>query len=369
MIKKTIFKLFLTAISNNIREKTKIHLLLPLFLCKFANHLQIRKNNMDKRVSWIDLLRGICMLAILLDHTELYYTGMNIINYNAYVVNALTIFFVLSGYLMYKDKQIFDIKHKLKSIVKGLLIPYFIFTTIIALPKAFAHGNTIEFNNICTQILMGQASWFVAALCLSEFIFAIVIWITRGKLPLLFSIGVIGFCISIYLSQGNQPYPWQLDNSMQALLFLSIGYTYHRYEQFFNIFNRLSSISLLFVLLVLIKIYEYMNEVNMLIWHIDINNYLLFLLDTPLCALIMIHISKRSPRCKWLEWTGVHSLVYYFLCGGVPFIICKIFTNIGLPYNGTYLYVIVTFLLVYGITSAFTWIIYKYTPFLVGKQK
>lgn len=44
-----------------------------------------------QRKHWIDLLRGICMLAILLDHTEIYYTGTNIINYNAYVVNALTI--------------------------------------------------------------------------------------------------------------------------------------------------------------------------------------------------------------------------------------------------------------------------------------
>lgn len=40
-----------------------------------------------QRKHWIDLLRGICMLAILLDHTEIYYTGTNIINYNAYVVN------------------------------------------------------------------------------------------------------------------------------------------------------------------------------------------------------------------------------------------------------------------------------------------
>jgi fucose 4-O-acetylase-like acetyltransferase len=113
------------------------------------------------------------MLGILLDHTEIYYTGSNIINYNVYVVNALTIFFILSGYLMYKDNPTFNIKHKLKSIFKSLLIPYFIFTTIIAVPKALAHGNTIEWINICMDIIMGQASWFVAALCLSELIFAL----------------------------------------------------------------------------------------------------------------------------------------------------------------------------------------------------
>ncbi len=31
------------------------------------------------RIYWIDMLRGICMIAILLDHTELYVAGYNII--------------------------------------------------------------------------------------------------------------------------------------------------------------------------------------------------------------------------------------------------------------------------------------------------
>ena len=50
-----------------------------------------------ERKHWIDSLRGICMIAILLDHTELYYTGVNIIDYNIYVANVLVLFFILSG--------------------------------------------------------------------------------------------------------------------------------------------------------------------------------------------------------------------------------------------------------------------------------
>lgn len=55
-----------------------------------------------QRKVWIDNLRGFCMLAILLDHTEIYYTGENVIDYNLYVANVLIVFFILSGYLMYK---------------------------------------------------------------------------------------------------------------------------------------------------------------------------------------------------------------------------------------------------------------------------
>lgn len=66
----------------------------------------------NKRKTWIDFLRGICMLAILLDHTEIYYTGTNIINYNVYVTDALYLFFFISGYLIYKDGKAFDLKKK-----------------------------------------------------------------------------------------------------------------------------------------------------------------------------------------------------------------------------------------------------------------
>lgn len=36
--------------------------------------------NSLKRIGWIDNLRGFCMLAILLDHTESYYLDYHIIN-------------------------------------------------------------------------------------------------------------------------------------------------------------------------------------------------------------------------------------------------------------------------------------------------
>ena len=70
------------------------------------------------RQLWIDMLRGGCMLAILLDHTEIYYTGTNIIPYTLYVPNALCVFFFLSGYLFFKP-QGFSLRAKLVSPVEN----------------------------------------------------------------------------------------------------------------------------------------------------------------------------------------------------------------------------------------------------------
>lgn len=320
-----------------------------------------------QRKEWIDNLRGFCMLAILLDHTEIYYAGNNIIDYNLYVVNALIIFFILSGYLMYKPTG-FCLKNKISSIFRTLLIPYFIFTTIIYIPKALAHGNRLDFLEMASTILTGQASWFVAALCVSELIFMVFLWTFKGKNIGIIAMSIIGFVTSIHLSTYNQPYFWQLDNAFQALLFLSVGYFYHKYEQVFNKINNLPCTSILFILLIAIKTYEHITHVELVVWHIHITNYPLFLIDTSICSLLMIQVFKTLPSQKWLSWTGKHSLVYYFLCGGIPLIISKIFIYSNITYHGNYLYVILAFILVYMTTTIITYLIYKYLPFITGKK-
>ena len=55
------------------------------------------------RINWIDSARGLCMTAILYDHTEIYYANENIIPYEMYVINALTAFFFISGFLFCKE--------------------------------------------------------------------------------------------------------------------------------------------------------------------------------------------------------------------------------------------------------------------------
>lgn len=307
------------------------------------------------------------MLAILLDHTEIYYTGKNIIDYNFYVVNVLVIFFFLSGYLMYKATS-FDIKHKLDTIFRRLLIPYFTFTTLIALPKAFVHDNSIDIHEILLNILTGQASWFVAALCVAEFLFAGIIWISKGKNIWICTCGLFGLILSIYLSQKYETIIWQLDNALQALLFLSLGYLYHKYESTLNCINKTIIYILLFFLLITIKIYEYYHHISLLIWHIHITNYYVFLIDIIICNILVIKLFKNLPSINCLSWIGRHSIAYYFLCGGVPLLVSIFLTKIGFTYRDNYLEVVTAFIMVCLISTIIVYGIYRYIPFIIGKK-
>lgn len=216
---------------------------------------------------------------------------------------------------------------------------------------------------------MGQASWFIAALIIAELIFSIGIWINKGKNMPLAIMGVLGFSLSIYLSSKNQTYFWQLDNALQALLFLYIGYLYHQYESIFNTINKMPYTLLLFLLLIGIKIYEYNIQIDMLIWHIHITNYPIFLIDSMIFSLMVIQLFQTLPPIKWLSWIGRHSIVYYFLCGGIPLITSKLLHCIRLNFNGNYLYILLAFSYVCIITTLITYSIYKYIPSITGKYE
>lgn len=316
-----------------------------------------------ERIRWIDLLRGICILAILLDHTELYATGRNIIPYSLYIVNALTLFFFISGYLFYSQNG-FNWRRKLRSITLRLILPYFFFTAIMALPKMWAHANNTSINHLLTDILTGNASWFVAALIVSELIFMLILCVSQGKTQWIILLSIIAFLASIPLSTHHQPLFWQLDNAFQALLFLCAGYVYHQNESRFNHFHKSSYTYLLIILLLIIKILEYKWNVALLIWPIHITNYALFLIDIFTTITLTMMLIQRLPTNRLIEWTGAHSLVYYFLCGGVPLLLSRFTKYIGIEYDTHYLFVVLLFAAVYITSSALTWMIYQLFNFL-----
>lgn len=317
-----------------------------------------------QRVGWIDFLRGISMILILVFHTEVYYKEYNVTPYYIYTTNAIVLFYFISGYLIYR-KEIISIKKKIWSIVKSLLVPYFIFTTFIGILKPLVRHQTLDFQEITFNILSGRASWFIAALIVAELLFIILIKISNGKHYLLSTAAILCF-ITFFLIPFNQQNYWQWQDALLAVTFLYLGYVYHQYKDVFHIINKPLYSSLFLLILIFIKVFEY--DVDLPMRNIAIENALLFVADTAVWLLLVISVIKFIPRCQMIEWTGQHCIVYYFLCGGCPLIISMLMNKLGVPYDG-YLYrYLLTLLLIYLLTTALTWLIYKYVPFITGKR-
>ncbi|MBQ7421968.1 MAG: acyltransferase family protein [Prevotella sp.] len=321
------------------------------------------------RLPWIDLLRGFCMLAILLDHTELYYADTNIINYHLYVTDALMTFFFISGYLFWKPNRAFSVRRKLASIARTIVVPYFIFTAVIALPKAFVHGTDFHLASTAVHILTGRASWFVAALITAELLFSIVLHFSRGKHCILAAFSVFSFLLSVVLSTRFPLDFWQIDNALLAVPMLYAGYLYHQKESFINRFNTKSFTLLLFLLSIIIKVYIQRQSVSLLIEPVSISNYAVFIADCAVSVLLLTNICKQLPAIKPIEWTGRRSLVYYFFCGGVPLTVSKALNKISFGYEGHYYRVVIAFIAVYIITSLIAWFVYRYVPKITGQRR
>jgi fucose 4-O-acetylase-like acetyltransferase len=318
-----------------------------------------------QRVGWIDFLRGISMILILVFHTEMYYKEYDVTPYYIYTTNAIILFYFISGYLFYRPES-FSLKKKALSIVRSLLIPYFIFTTLIAIPKVLVRQENVDWIDISLKIISGRASWFIAALIVGELFFALLLTKTRGKIPWLL-IDAIGCLVIYYIIPFNQHNYWQWQDALLAITFLSTGYFYHQYEKHFHTINKLLYSLILLLILIFIKLYEY--HVDLPMRNIAIENIPLFIADAFIWLLFIISIIRYIPRCEMIEWTGQHSIVYYFLAGGCPLIISILFNKVGCYYDGYWYRYVIALIFVYTLATILTWLIYKYVPFITGRIK
>ena len=324
--------------------------------------------NLKERKHWIDCLRGFCCLIVIIDHAEVYLTGDRITNYCWYSTNALVTFFFLSGYLAYRASG-FDYKKKVKALMKCILMPYFIFTITLSIPKALAHGNAIDLASSASIIIEGGASWFVAALFVAELIFFTAIWLTKGNSVWLATIAIFCFTVSAFLVYVDHPNYWQIENGLQGVLFLFAGYMYHKKEHKFESLCKPIYLCCLFAAFIFIKIYETNIGYTSIICPIRISNYAIFLADIVVWYIFAVGLFKSLPPCRPIAFCGTHSIVYYFFCGASPMAVSMLFYKSGLTYQGNYLLVLLAALCSYLFTSAIAWMIYHYSPIIVGKTK
>lgn len=296
------------------------------------------------------------MMAILLFHAENYYAGSEIIPYALYVDNALLTFFFISGYLFVHPGKPFSLRLKLMGIVRGMALPYFLFTTAIAFPKAFVHADT-SLSDALALVLTGHASWFIAALMVAEGLFGGLLWLTRGRLlPLGGSCALAFAVVALLCRHLGEPWAacnlWCWQNACICLPLLFFGHACRRSGRWFCRFHRPRFLLLLAVLMAGFKWLIHATGLLLTLEPIHVSSFAVLLADGVLGALLLTGIARHLPALPPVQFTGRHSLYYYFICGGVPLLASRAFAWAGLPYSGHYLPVVPLFLVVWAAATA-----------------
>ncbi|MCQ2512629.1 MAG: acyltransferase family protein [Lachnospiraceae bacterium] len=187
---------------------------------------------MDKRIEWIDALRGSAMWLVVLGHT--FFDRSHPVRNYVYSFH-MPLFFFISG-LTYKRTEISFLKF-LKKKAKAFLLPYLAINIFVAIIKYILHFTTNLYANLSLKsmvsgMLTGDGenapciqSWFLLTLFLTEIIFYCLDRLMRGETGLFIAsviVAALGWVYSKVWCFG--PLWWHLDVAFLAVLFFWFGY-------------------------------------------------------------------------------------------------------------------------------------------------
>ena len=277
-----------------------------------------------KEIFWINVVRAVCMICVFVLHAESRY-GINSFPYSYFFKPFfLTSFFFVSGYLFFKGTEV-DYRHKFRSIIGKLIWPYFIFCSLIWIPKMIYRSRDMSFSNYAWDLLGGTASWFIAALVVAQILLMLFVWVSyrccrSDCWSVYFFIGVILYFWAEYLeTKGLPAYPWHYKEAFRALPFMFLGGLFRKYESKLDslVSIKVSLISGGGYLILMLCALKYG-------WESSLYSLLISILGVH----FLVSLSRYIPNIGWLNYIGKNSIIFYFLSGGVPAIWGLIFKQI-----------------------------------------
>lgn len=269
----------------------------------------------SKRIEWVDTGKFICIMFVMLSHLE---SGSEILD-TFYHPFFLTVFFFLSGYV-YRQPATFR-EHFIKK-VKGLLVPWFIFSNFNILLSAVVSfredRNTLSelFWNVLQIRGSGDGVWFVAALFVAFIPFYFVIKWNKPVHACVLSavLSLISVLYSNLMNPeiflwGSTALPWHLEYIFQAMLWMVLGYYFRAYAE--ESFDRLNTVLNRVVLWIVYLIVVYMPSVGGY-WSIPISY-----LRSILGILAIVSICKVIKTNRYISFVGANTLTYFGLHGKV----------------------------------------------------
>lgn len=332
---------------------------------------------MDKRrLSWIDVLKGVGMVLVMFAHASL----PNEIRKYIYTFH-LPLFFCISGYL-FSVKKYNTFAQFLKAKSKALLIPYLVFSLFnyVFYLNFSRFANTVAENPLkpLLGIFIGVRGtewticngtlWFILALFISEILLYSIIRLTKDNnknislILILFS--VLGYSYSKFI---GIKLIWNIDVALVAVTFVGLGYIVKKS----NILNKFDNYMYIIIFMLLNLIFGVLNtEVNM--FSSIYGNYLYFYISAISGTLGTILICKKINSSKILEFIGRNTFVYLAIHQYVIFSVLKKITRRFITNNsGISLIIIAIGYVLFTVVILYVpiKIINRYFPYIVGKSR
>lgn len=331
---------------------------------------------MNKRITWVDVLKGIAMYTVIIGHIE-YAPNILKVFLNPLLI---TTFFFTAG-ITFSNKLSF--KDFLTKKVKTILLPWFVFgmfNIFLTQIMTFTEQESLseQIKGLFLQVRgKNDGLWFFTCMfcCLILFYF-ITKYIKNEWLQ--FVICALGLAFTlVYDKTGLEPIPWHVHIWGSGVFFMYLGYTYKKYimgreteEKFFSKRLFIPTIVVYFCLDIVFQILYPDDTLNM--YHGD--RFLVFYFVLVFLAVWWaICLSKILENSRLLKYSGQNSLMYFAFHGKPKRILSVIIMKLGLVKESNVFFCTIFTLIEAGVLFALLIIpceiVNRYMPFLLGKSR
>jgi acyltransferase len=283
---------------------------------------------LNKRIEWIDTVRGLSIFLVVLGHTILPHSWL------IYIFSFhMPLFFFLSGYLSKADKNT-NLWEIFKKKTGSLLWPYVFFFGINLVYWILFFESKAYFEPIKQMLYSADKLsapfiplWFLTTLFVTEIIFYI---LRRNLRALWLPISILFLCLAgFWLARHNiVALPWGIDIALVAILFYYAGYLTQRYKDKIKQMNFIPTIYWTIIFLVTnFLLAKYQNtQVTMIYRYYGYNSEWLFILAAfsgifgyiLLGKILKNTILKRNTVIEFLGRNsliilGLHTVFYYYV--------------------------------------------------------
>ena len=292
----------------------------------------------NKRIDWIDMLRGLAIVCVILGHRQ-YGTSGILAEYFVPEIYSfhIPLFFFVSG-LVFSVSKYKNFGEFLVKKIKTILFPMVLLSLVNILFKYVYYGNIVGISKYGTKYFVNRligivlqlrdgkyesCLWFLTCLFITQCILYWIIKILKDKtIPILITIICCALVGSIYMYFKLPKLPWEIDVSFVAMLFVGIGYILKKEKATLEKINKLWLAPFLIVINILTMYanYKFMGNKNIDLAYNKIGMPLWFFLESIAGIWVLFIIFSRFKNIRPLSYIGKNSLVYYGLLDLMVFI-------------------------------------------------
>lgn len=187
----------------------------------------INSSSADTRLLWLDLMKGICALLVILVHTkkpEAY----------AFLFRPffLTCFFFASGYTE-KEKPHYIRRELVRTLIILILVEFVRILYVAIIGHEFVGWGqvwSVFYQNYAQYPQYTPMIWFVPCTCVAKVFFQSILRFSKGNKTVVIILSCIAGTVGLVYSKYIHVFlPWHIHTALFAQYYFCLGYVYRQY--------------------------------------------------------------------------------------------------------------------------------------------